>query len=280
MAAAALRAELGRRRGVHLAHRVVELADAGEAGSEGDVGEGQVAGLDQGARGLCAAGAGQRQRAGAVLLGDHAVELAGRVAEALGQPVDAVTLDHAVGHQSHRPRGHVGRDVPLRGAGGRVGQAAAAGAVAGPLGRRGRAEEGDVGALRGDRRARGPAVDPGGAHRGVEDPVEATVAALDRPVAGLGVEAGAVARSVVMTPVWPLPPTASSGNRTHAATVPRSPAVEVPGRDPADAPDPRLWPDGLGTSTGEEAETVLAGRTAWYPRRDSNPRYRLERAAC
>ena len=65
-------AQLGRRGGVHLADGVVELADAGEPRREGDVGEGEVGGLDQHPGGLGPAGAGQGERAGAVLLGDHA----------------------------------------------------------------------------------------------------------------------------------------------------------------------------------------------------------------
>ena len=79
-------------------------------------------------------------------------QVAGRVAEPAGQPVDAVAVDHAVGDQPHRPAGHVRRDVPVGPAGGGVGQAALAGPEAGGLGGGGRGEERDI--LR--RRACGP----------------------------------------------------------------------------------------------------------------------------
>ena len=104
----------GRTGVVDLAQGVVELPDAGEAGREGHVGEGQVGGLDQHARGLRPAGPGEGERAGAVLLGDHAVELARRVAQGPGEPVDSLALDQPVGDQPHRAGGDVGGDVPLR----------------------------------------------------------------------------------------------------------------------------------------------------------------------
>ena len=64
---AAPAAQGGRAGGVDLAHGVVELPDAGEAGRERDVGEPEVGGLDEDPRGLRAARPGQRQRAGAEL---------------------------------------------------------------------------------------------------------------------------------------------------------------------------------------------------------------------
>ena len=54
-------------RGEDLPHGVVERADAGEAGGEGDVGHRQVGGLDQQPGGLGALGAGERERARAEL---------------------------------------------------------------------------------------------------------------------------------------------------------------------------------------------------------------------
>ena len=63
-------------------------------------------------------------------------EVARRVADPAGQPLDAVAVDDAVGDQPHRPAGHVGRDVPVGAARRRIGQAALAGAVAGGLGAR------------------------------------------------------------------------------------------------------------------------------------------------
>ena len=126
-------------RGVDLAHGVVELPDAGEAGRERDVGVGQVRGLDQHPRGLRAPGPGQGERAGAELRGEEPGQVARGVADPPGQSLDALAVDDAVGDQPHRPPGGVGRDVPVRAAGGGVGQAALAGAVAGRLGGRGAA---------------------------------------------------------------------------------------------------------------------------------------------
>jgi hypothetical protein len=178
-----LGAQVGRAGGVDLTHGVVELPDAGEARCEGHVGEGQVGGLDQHPGGLGATGAGERQRAGAVLLRDHPVELPRRVAQGLGETVDSLALHDAIGDEPHRTGGDVGGDIPLRRPRGRVGQAPAAGPVAGPLRRRRGVEERHVLPARGDRRARGPAIDARGAHGRVEDPVETTVPPLHGPVA-------------------------------------------------------------------------------------------------
>ena len=174
--------------GVDLADRVVELADAGEARRERDVGVGQVGRLDQHPCGLRPLRPGQRQRPGAELGGEQPGEVARGVADVRGQPVDALAVDDAVGDQPHRAAGGVGGDVPVGAARRGVGQAALAGAVAGGLGG-GRARvERDVGERRRARRARGPAVDAGGPDRGVEDAVEPPVARLHRAVAGLGVQ--------------------------------------------------------------------------------------------
>ena len=71
--------------GVDLADRVVELADAGEAGRERDLGELEVGGLDQHPRGLGPAGARQGERAGAELGGEQPAQVARRVADARRQ---------------------------------------------------------------------------------------------------------------------------------------------------------------------------------------------------
>lgn len=57
----ALSSEFGGGGGEHRADGVVELADAGEAGSECHVGERQGCGLDEGAGGLGSLGSGQGQ---------------------------------------------------------------------------------------------------------------------------------------------------------------------------------------------------------------------------
>ena len=71
-----------RRVGEDLAHRVVALAHAGEAGGEGDVGDGQVGRLEQDARRLAALRPRQGERSRADLRGDQTVQLARAVAEA------------------------------------------------------------------------------------------------------------------------------------------------------------------------------------------------------
>ena len=211
---AASAAQLGRRRGVDLADRLVELTHAAEPGREGDVGRTEVGGLEQHPRGLGALGPRQRERAGAELLGEEPREVTGRVPDVAGEAVDALAVDHAVTDQPHRAAGGVGGDVPVGAARGGVGEAPLAGAEAGRLGGRGGRVERDVVERRGAGGARRPAVDAGGADGGVEDTVEPAVAALHRAVAGLEV---LVHRRVVgvMPPSWPMAPTVSGGNRTR-----------------------------------------------------------------
>jgi hypothetical protein len=187
-AAAGLRAQRGRRHPVDLAHSVVELPDAGEAGRERDVGHRERRGLDQQPGGVRPVRPGQRERPGSQLGREHPVEMALGVAEPGGEPRDPVALDHTVGDQAHGPRGEVGTDVPVRRAGHGVGLAAAAGAVPALLrGARG-GQELDVRSFRSHRRARRPAVDPGRAYCGDELPVEAGVASGDSAVATFLIE--------------------------------------------------------------------------------------------
>ena len=122
---------------------------------------GIVGRLDQDPGGLGATGPGQRERTGAELGGEQPVEVPRGVADPGGEALDAVALDDAVGDQPHRAAGDVGRDVPVRGAGRGVGQAAPAGPEAGGLRGRGGAVEGDVAPGRRGRRAGRPAVDAG-----------------------------------------------------------------------------------------------------------------------
>ncbi len=68
-------------RGVDVLHRLVELADAGEPGGEGDVGHRQVGGLDQQPCGVRALGAGQRQGTDAEFGDEVPVQLPLRVPE-------------------------------------------------------------------------------------------------------------------------------------------------------------------------------------------------------
>ena len=169
--------------------RVVELPHAGEAGGEGDVGEGQVGRLDQHPRGLRAPGAGQRERTGAELAGEQPGEVA-RACSRRGGPGPRRPRGRRRRRRSAASPGR--RRRPRRPSRGCPGSRRAGSAC-----RRGSRRAWAAAALgwkvtlcerRGARRARGPAVDAGRAHAGVEDAVEAPVAGLHRAVAGLGVE--------------------------------------------------------------------------------------------
>ena len=69
--------------------------------------------LDQQPGGVGAVGAGQGQRPGAQFGGQHAGEVAFRVAEPGGQAGHAVAFHDAVADQAHRAAGQVGAQVPL-----------------------------------------------------------------------------------------------------------------------------------------------------------------------
>ena len=181
-----------RREVAHRAHGVVELADAGEPGRERDVAERQLGGLDEHPGRLGALRPRQRQRVRADLGLQQPLELAGGVADAGGQPGDALAVDGAVGDQPHRPGHDVAAHVPLRGTGRGVGPAALAGPEAGPLGgRRGRIEPHVAGERRPDRAA-GPAVDLRRQHGGDEPAVEPGVLGLDGPVAAVEIVVHAI----------------------------------------------------------------------------------------
>jgi len=93
------------------AHRVVELADAGEASGEGQVGHGQLGRLDQYPGGLGALGPGQRQRPRTHAGHQQALDLARTVPEPASQARDALSVDHAVSDEPHGPAYHVGSRV-------------------------------------------------------------------------------------------------------------------------------------------------------------------------
>ncbi len=136
------------------------------------------------ARAVCARCArDERERTGAELGGEHAGQVPRRVPESGGEAGDALALDDAVGDEPHRPRGEVVAQVPLGGAGHRVGQAALAGPEAGLVRGRGREVEAHVRRLRGHGRAARAAVDAGGVHARDELPVEPGVARLHGAVA-------------------------------------------------------------------------------------------------
>ena len=175
--------QLERRHPEHLAHRLVELTDAREAGRERHVGGREVGAHQEQARRVSPMRAGEGERAGAELRGEDAAEVTRRVAETPGQARHALALDDAVGDEAHGATRGVAAQIPRRRAGRRLRETALAGPVAGLVrGRRGGVER-DVGGLGRPCRAARPAVDPGRAHRRHELPVEARVAGFDHAVA-------------------------------------------------------------------------------------------------
>ncbi len=69
-----------------------------------------------------ALGAGEGDRSGAQLRGELPLDLPGAVAEAGGEPGDALAVDDAVGDEAHGAAHDVGPYVPLGGAGHGVGR--------------------------------------------------------------------------------------------------------------------------------------------------------------
>lgn len=180
-------AELAGGEGEDLADGVVEGADGGEAGREGDLAQGHRGRLDEDPGGLGALGAGQGEGARAQFGEELAFDLAGGPAEAAGEPGDAFPVDDPVLDEPYGAGDGVRADVPLGRTGAGVGPAPLAGPEAGPLAGRGAGVELHVLGLGRDDRAAGPAVDPGGADGGEEHAVEAGVLRLDGPYAALGV---------------------------------------------------------------------------------------------
>ena len=166
-----------------LADGLVELADAAEACSEGNVGGFHRCGDQQGARGLCPACPRQRQRSRAELVAQDPVELPRGVAQPGSEPFHAVAVDHTVVDEPHGPSRDVGAQVPGRRAGHGLGQAALAGPVTGVVRGGGGFVEGDIPRLGGPGRAGRPAIDARGPDGGIELPVEPGVAGVDCPVA-------------------------------------------------------------------------------------------------
>ena len=178
-------AQLGRARGEHLPHGVVELSQAGEPRGERHVDHRDRRRLDQDSGILRPLRAGQCQRSCAELGQQESIEVTVAVPQAPGQRRNTLTIDHSVRDQSHGPCHDVGPTVPLRRAGRRVGTAPLAGAVARQLRSGRRREELDIGRLGSTRRTAGSAVDAGRADRRHETPVETGVPTLDDSVAAV-----------------------------------------------------------------------------------------------
>ncbi len=112
-AATRTRTQLGRCRRVDLPHGRVELPHARESGRPRDRGEVEHCGLHEHPRGLGALRACERERAGADLGPQLALDLAHAVAQPGGEPGDAFPVDDAVRDGAHRPGHEIGARVPL-----------------------------------------------------------------------------------------------------------------------------------------------------------------------
>ena len=207
--------QLARRGREDLPDRRVELPDAGEPGGERDLGQRQRGGFGEHARGLGPLRAGQGERPCPEFGGHRPVDLALAVAQPPREPGDALPVHHAVADQPHRAAGQVGAEIPFGRAGRRVRVAALARAEARLLGRRGAGVKAHVRALRGDRGAAGPAIDPGRGDRDEEDAVEPGVFADRRLVPLLVVHASSLpARdATVLAGIGHLPGRPPGGSR-------------------------------------------------------------------
>lgn len=174
--------KFGGRGGVDRSDGVVELPDACKSRSEGRFGERHIGRLNQHPGCLGALCSCQRQRSGSDLFGEHPGELSVAVVEVGGQSTDAVSVNDAVGNQSHRSPDEVGTSVPLRGARGGIWSASFAGPKPCELGCGCRAMEANVGPLWGDGWAAGPTVDAGGGHCCEEPAVESGILPQHSPV--------------------------------------------------------------------------------------------------
>ena len=168
-----------------LFYGLVELSDALEAGPKRYIRGREVGRLQQGPGRLRALCPGQSQSARADLGHQYPVQLPLAVAQAAGQAGHTLAVDDPVQHQLHRPGRHVGSAKPLGRTGRGVGPATQAGAKAGLLSRGRRGIKADIFPLGGEGRAAGAAVNMGCLYGSEEPPVEARVAALDRPITPL-----------------------------------------------------------------------------------------------
>ncbi|PQM47566.1 hypothetical protein C1Y40_02235 [Mycobacterium talmoniae] len=182
-AAGGMTSQLGGGAAADFPDRVIELADAGKPGREGDVAERQLGGFDQHPSGLGALCAGQAQRASPDFAMQQPLQLPGGVAQPGGHADDALAIDGPVGDQPHGAGHHVPAHIPLRRTGTGVGPAPLARPEAVSLGRRGGGVEPHVARQRRPHRATGAAIHARGDDRGHKPPVEAGVFGLHRAVA-------------------------------------------------------------------------------------------------
>jgi hypothetical protein len=120
-------AKLRRRQGEDLLDRVVEGANAGKPGREGDITDREGARLDENPCGLGPLGSSQSKWTGPDLGGELSLDLANAVAESAGQSGHALTVNDTIRDEPHGPRDQVRAQVPLRRPGTCIGPAAFAG---------------------------------------------------------------------------------------------------------------------------------------------------------
>ena len=186
--AAARLPERARRAAVGPVERVVEAADAAEAGCLRHGGQRQIGGVDEALGAVQAA----RRRNPLGRRADVPFEEPPQVPRADPEPpreaVRVVMVQRPVLDQAQRAAHRARGAVPGRRAGGRLRPAAQAGAEAGPTRRRGRGVEAHVGGLRRLDRADRPTVDAGGHDADEEAAVETCVARQAGSFAQVGVQ--------------------------------------------------------------------------------------------
>jgi hypothetical protein len=160
---AALLAQHPRRRPEDVAARPVELAQAAEAGGEGDLGDRQIGIVEEATSEVGARRARQSVWRHPQVSGEQPAQVAGRHTEPIPQLGLGSVIQCAVQDQPDRATDQLGAR-PRNRRRFTVRAASEAGAVAGRLGRRGQIESPHV-ALAGLRGASRPAVDPGGDDR-------------------------------------------------------------------------------------------------------------------
>ena len=170
--------------------RLVEAADAAEAGGEGDLGHRQLGLVDELLGQQHAAGLRDGDRRGAEMLLEQPPQMALADAEPLGESIERRLVERAELDQRQRARHGVGGAAPGAEIGRGLGPAAQAGAEAGFLCRGGGRKEGHILFARRARRADRPAIDAGRLHAGEEPAVEARIALRDGAIAGIVIEIG------------------------------------------------------------------------------------------
>ncbi len=95
-------------------HRLIELPDAREAGTERYLGDGKIRPLEQYLSGLRSPGTGECERPGANLADQQSVQLALRVAEACSQAGNPLPIYGAPEDQLDGAGGDVGPTLPFR----------------------------------------------------------------------------------------------------------------------------------------------------------------------